>query len=1320
MPREVMTAPPWVSETISAARIREIEEPGARRTVSPWSATPATQLLSNGRYTVMLTAAGSGYSTWRDLAVTRWREDATCDDWGSFIFLRDVGSGEVWSAAYQPVGTEPVTYEVTFNEDRVMFSRRDGVFATSLQVLVSAEDDAEVRRVTISNLGNRPREVEVTSFAELVLAPQASDVAHPAFSKLFVETEHHAGLGAVVATRRRRTPMEPQIWVAHLAVVDGEAVGKREFETDRMQFLGRGGSARTARAVLSSRPLSGATGAVLDPIFALRRRVRIASGATAHVDFWTMVASSRADVLALMDTHHDVGAFERAAALAWTQAQVQLHHLGIDRSEAGQYQRLAGHIIYTAPMMRPPSETIKDGSGGQPGLWPLGISGDLPIILVRISSVEQLDVAREALQAVDYWRMKRLAVDLVILNERPASYVQELQSALETLVRASQSRPQIGDERPPGHNFLLRADLILPEARTLLESVARVVLLGARGRLADQFERAPEARASPRPVAGRAAPASELQISRPAPGVEYFNGLGGFAEGGREYVTILGPSQSTPAPWINVVANPGFGFQVSAEGGGYAWSVDSREHQLTSWSNDPVTDRPGQAIYLRDEETGDLWSPTVLPIRDEAATYVARHGWGYSRFEHASRGIAGELIEYVPLADPLKISRLKLRNLSDRARRLSVTAYVEWVLGATRAAGAPIVTTRIDAHTGVMLANNLWNPTFGDRVAFVDLAGRQTSWTGDRREFIGRNGTLAWPAALVNGDTLSGRVGSGLDPCAALQTTVEIAPNGVAEIDFFLGDAPDATEARSLIARYRKADLDAVLSDVRRFWDDTIGTVQVKTPDRSMDIMLNGWLIYQTLACRVWARSGFYQASGAYGFRDQLQDCMALATIRPLITREHLLRAASRQFVEGDVQHWWLPHTGQGVRTRISDDRVWLAYAAAHYVKVSGEVDVLEEAVPFLAGPALDPGGSDRFFLPTISDETASLYEHCARALDTSLAVGSHGLPLIGSGDWNDGMNRVGEGGKGESVWLGWMLHAALDAFAKLADTRSDQMRAVKWRAHMRVLASACENQAWDGDWYRRAWFDDGAPLGSATNDECRIDSIAQSWAVLSGAGRRDRAAQAMAAVDRELILPHDSLALLFTPPFDRSPLDPGYIKGYPPGVRENGGQYTHAALWSVMAFAVLGEGDKAAALFWMLNPINRARTRTDTHRYKVEPYVVAADVYAASGHVGRGGWTWYTGSAGWMQRAGVESILGFRIEGDKLRIDPCIPASWPGFEIKLRHGASRYEIVVENPQNVQRGVAAAELDGATVTARPLSIPLEDDGAVHRLQIRLG
>jgi cyclic beta-1,2-glucan synthetase len=619
-----------------------------------------------------------------------------------------------------------------------------------------------------------------------------------------------------------------------------------------------------------------------------------------------------------------------------------------------------------------------------------------------------------------------------------------------------------------------------------------------------------------------------------------------------------------------------------------------------------------------------------------------------------------------------------------------------------------------------MFADNKWYPAFAARTAFADLGGQQTSWTGDRREFIGRNGALATPAGLADGVALSGRVGAGLDPCAALQTTISLEPGETRTIVFLLGDAADEVEACSLVGRYRACDVDKVLAEVRRFWAETTSTVQVKTPDRSMDIMLNGWLIYQNLACRVWARSGFYQAGGAYGFRDQLQDCMALATICPAITREHLLRAAARQFVEGDVQHWWLPHSGQGVRTRISDDRVWLAYATAHYVKVTGDAAILDETVAFLSGKVLEPGESERFFVPAEADTTGSLYEHCARALDLSMKFGVHSMPLIGGGDWNDGMNRVGEHGRGESVWLGWLLYEVLDSFTGLADARGDQMHAASWRAHMETLTAAFDHEAWDGRWYRRGWFDDGTALGSAANEECRIDSIAQSWAVLSGAAPPDRAAQAMASVESQLILPHEGLALLFTPPFDRSPVDPGYIKGYPPGVRENGGQYTHAALWTVMALAKLGDGEKAAALFWMLNPVNCARTRTDMHRYKVEPYVVAADVYATSGLAGRGGWTWYTGSAGWMQRAGIESILGLRIEGDSLRLDPCIPRSWPRFELVVRRGTSRYEIVVENPKGVQRGIEAAALDGAQVSRSPLSIPFTDDGAVHHVLVRLG
>ncbi len=1318
--RDVMVARPWAAETKSAARVRELASPGGRRLTTAYGATPSTHLLSNGRYTVMLTAAGSGFSRWRGQAVTRWREDTTCDDWGSYVYLRDVGSQNVWSAGFQPSCVEPDDYDVTFNEDRAEFKRRHGLLTTVMEVLVSAEDDAEVRRVSISNASSRAREIEVTSYAELVLAPQAADLAHPAFSKLFVETEYLPQAGAILATRRRRSPGEPEIWAAHLAVVDGEGIGKPELETDRARFLGRGNSPRTATAMHEGQALSNTVGTVLDPIFALRRRLQIAPGATARIAFWTVVAPTREALLDLIDKHRDATAFERATTLAWTQAQVQLHHIGIDPGEAGLFQRLAGHLLYAAPTLRPSSDTIRRGAGAQSGLWHLGISGDLPILLLRIADTEHLDIARQLLQAHEYWRIKQFAVDLVILNERSSSYVQDLQIALEALVRASQSRPQAGVEGPAGRVYVLRADLMSVEVRGLLASVARVVLVGQRGRLSDQLDRVPSPYVPARAEAKQALVGAQPAPPPATPELEFFNGLGGFADDGREYVTILGPGQRTPAPWINVIANPAFGFQVPTEGGGTTWSVNSRENQLTPWSNDPVTDRPGEAFYLRDQITGELWSPTALPIRDEAATYVARHGRGYSSFQHTAHGIASDLIQLVPLHDPVKISRLRLRNTSDRTRHISVTAYVEWVLGPSRSGCAPFVTTEMDAASGAMFARNAWSADFGARVAFADIKGAQTDWTGDRREFIGRNGTLARPAALADAAPLRQTLGAGLDPCGALRTTIELPPHGSADVVFLLGQAAGADEARRLIAQYRAADPDAVLSEIGRYWSDVLGAVQVKTPDRPMDIMLNGWLLYQTIACRVWARSAFYQSSGAYGFRDQLQDGMAIVGTLPAMVRAHLLRAAGRQFVEGDVQHWWLPHSGQGVRSRISDDRAWLAFAAAHYIGATRDTAVLDEVVAFLEGPRLTAAEHEHAFQPTISDETGTLYEHCARGLDQSLALGAHGLPLFGTGDWNDGMNRVGAGGQGESVWLGWFVYAALTAFAPIAEARHDTGRAASWRTHAAALADALEREAWDGDWYRRGWFDDGTAFGSESSNECRIDSIAQAWSVLSGAAERSRAVRAMAAVERELIRPQDGIALLFTPPFDHTGLDPGYIKGYPPGIRENGGQYTHAALWSVMALAALARGDEATQLFSLLNPINHARNRAGVQRYKVEPYVVAADIYSNPRHVGRGGWSWYSGSAGWMQRAGIESILGLRSQGEMLHLDPCIPKSWSGFAMTIRYHSASYEIEVENPDGAGRGIASAELDDVLIEARPLRVPFADDGVTHRLRVRLG
>ncbi len=1318
-PRDV--AVKWVraEEVSQATQIRELVPPMLRRFNSPHDRVPRSHLLSNGRYAVMITAAGSGYSRWRNLAVSRWREDVTCDPWGAYVYLQDVENGSMWSAGFQPSGVRPDNYEVAFSEDRAEITRRDGTLTTTLDVVVSPEDDGDVRRVSISNLGARTREIEVTSYSEIVLAPSSDDAAHPAFSKLFVQTELVPELGALLATRRRRSPDEPEVWAAHLSVLEGEGAGEPQFETDRARFLGRGNGVVSPISISNGRPLSGTVGTVLDPIFSIRRRVRIPPGATVRVSFWTLLARSRDVVIGLADKHHDVSAFERAATLAWTQAQVQLHHLGVTTDEAHLFQRLANRVLYSDPTLRPSAEILKRNNLGPSALWAHGISGDLPIVLCRIDEAEHLETVRQLIRAHRYWGMKQLAVDLVIVNERSTSYVQDLQSALESVVRVNLSRSLSEKDGAPGGVFLLRADLLSAEVRNLLQTVARVVIASRRGGLAEQVKRLQEIAPAAEPPHREPRIASPPEFVEPPP-LEFFNGIGGFDGDGREYVTILDGDQVTPAPWVNVIANPSFGFQVSAEGSGYTWSLNSRENQLTPRSNDPVSDSPGECIYVRDEDNGDVWTATALPIRNDASRYIARHGQGYSRFEHASNGIALDLLQFVPLDDLVKISRLKIKNVSGRRRRLSVTAYVEWVLGPSRAACAPYVVTEIDPKIGAMLARNPWRMEFGSRVAFADLAGQQNSWTGDRTEFIGRNGSFALPAALANRKPLSKHVGAGLDPCGVLQTSVEIPANGEVKITFLLGDAANASEAQLLVERYRVADLDEVFGDVVKFWDQTLSAVQVRTPDRAMDILLNRWLLYQTIVCRLWARSGFYQASGAYGFRDQLQDGMALCLSQPGLTREHLLRAAARQFTEGDVQHWWLPSSGKGIRTRVSDDMLWLPYATAQYVAATGDRTVLDEQIAFLDGMALAADDQDAFFQPMPSDEKATLFEHCARSLDRSLALGRHGLPLIGGGDWNDGMNRVGAGGQGESIWLGWFLHATIVNFIAFAERRAEHGRAESWRKHATSLRDALEWEGWDGDWYRRGYFDDGTPLGSASNSECRIDSIAQSWGVISGAADPERAARAMAAVDENLILRDDKIALLFTPPFDQGTPDPGYIKGYPPGIRENGGQYTHAAIWSVQALAKLGDGDKAAELLALLNPINHACTWAAAQRYKVEPYVMCADVYSVPPHVGRGGWTWYTGSSGWMYRAALESILGFTVEGSTLRLDPCVPKTWRDFEIVFRHRTARYTVSVDNQAGVCRGIARVELDEKALPHGSTQITLVDDGATHHVCVTLG
>ncbi len=1311
-------APARLVQPVAERRVRAMQTGPAnvRRFKSPHTAVPATHLLSNGRYAVMLTAAGSGYSQWGKLAITRWREDVTRDCWGSYIFIRNTTSGTAWSAGYQPTVQEPDHYAATFFEERARIARRDGDIASALEVVVSPEDNAEVRLLKLTNNGSRVCELELTSYMELVLAPLAADLAHPAFSNLFIETEYAADTRALLAKRRPRSETEAPVWAAH--VIACSVAHSIEYETDRARFIGRGHDVRAPIAVLDGRPLSNTVGAVLDPIFSLRTRVRIEPGAKVQVIFSTMVGDSRETVIDLADKYGDPAIFERISALSWTFAQVQLHYLRIEAEEAQWFQSLANHVLFPDPSLRPSPEFLAQNRLGASALWRHRISGDRPLVVLRITSADAMDIVWQLLRAHEYWRIKCLAVDLVILNERSISYVQDLQQLLESTVRTNQTLASHDAQEIEGGIYVLRADLLSQEERLLILTAARAVLVAGQGSLLEQLDKPSKQEKPVAVVPSRIRRSTFEAIKVPVPELQFFNGLGGFSADGREYVTVLNKGQNTPAPWVNVIANPNFGFLVSESGGGYTFARNSRENQLTPWSNDTVSDPTGEIFYLRDEDNGWIWTPTARPIRLGDASYVTRHGQGYSSFHSGAYGIASELEVFADWNDPVKISCLRLRNGSTVTRKISVTAYVEWVLGTGRGASSPLIVTQRDEDSGALFARNPWNADFGEHIAFADFAGRQTAWTCDRGEFLGRNGGARNPAALQRGAILSGRTGAGLDPCAALQTTVEILPGQQVELVFFLGQTDSCESARSLLRRLRATRPSEIFDEVKNNWRKLLTTVQVRTPDAGMDIMLNGWLLYQTLACRYWARAGFYQAGGAYGFRDQLQDSMAIAMVAPELAREHILRAAARQFIEGDVQHWWHPPTGRGVRTHFSDDRVWLPYVVAHYIAVTGDVTILDEAVPFLEGRQLLPEQEDAYFEPVRSARTSSLFDHCALALDISLSTGNHGLPLMGGGDWNDGMNRVGHKGQGESVWLAWFLHTSLLTFANLAESRDANESSTRWRNHATLLKHAAETAGWDGSWYRRAYFDDGTPLGSSGNTECRIDSLAQSWSVISGAADPVRARQAMAAVDEYLVRTGDDLVLLFTPPFEKTTLDPGYIKGYLPGVRENGGQYTHAAVWVLMANSLLGEGNKVGELFGMLNPINRSATRAGAFAYKVEPYVVAADVYAASPHTRRGGWTWYTGAAGWLYQAGIESVLGLRVRAAKLTFQPCIPTAWRSYQMTLHYKTAIYEITVENPHSVSCTLASIELNGMIQPDQ--TITLSDDGGTHRVRVLMG
>ena len=1283
---------------------------------TPDTTIPEIQLLSNGRYHIMLTNAGGGYSRWKDIALTRFREDSTCDNYGIFCYLRDAKSGEVWSTTYQPTLKQPLRYEAVFSDGRVEFRRRDNDFDVHTEIVVSPEDDIELRRMTITNHSRSRRTIDIASYAEVVIANPAADKIHPAFSNLFVQTEIIEQRRAILCTRRPRSEGEKTYWMFHLMAVHGTEIEQVSYETDRTRFIGRGNTVNNPQAMVSPTDLFGtlsdSQGSVLDPIVSIMSRITLDPEKSATIDMVFGISETRDAALIMVDKYQDRRIADRVFDLAWTQSQVLLRQINATEADAQLYCHIASSLIYANDSMRAAPNIITENRRGQSGLWGYAISGDLPIVLLKIAELSHIELVRQLIHAHVYWRLKGLAVDLVIWNEDHAGYRQILHDQIMGLI-ASGIVVDLKDQ--PGGIFVRSTDQISEEDRILIQTVAHVIISGDGGKLANQAKQRVGLKvAVPRLIPSRThRPALTPTAAVPRHDLLFFNGLGGFTPDGREYVISTSQTQITPAPWANVLANHMFGTVISESGMAYTWAENAHEFRLTPWHNDPVSDKSGEAFYIRDDERGHFWSPMPLPRRG-ATPYVTKHGFGYSVFEHEERGIYSEVWVYVALDAAVKFIVLKIKNKTGQSRRLSVTGYAEWVLGDLQAKTAMHVVTDIDLQSGAIFARNPYNTEFPNRIAFFNTDALMRTCSGNRTEFLGRNGTLKDPAVMKRLH-LSGKVGAGMDPCAAIQVPFDLVDGEEKKIVFILGVGQNLNEAQRLVQIFNDSiAAEDALKAVQKYWDKTLNAVQIKTPDPSLNILANGWLLYQTLACRIWARTGYYQSGGAFGFRDQLQDVMALIHARPGFAREQLLLCASHQFEVGDVQHWWHPPLGRGVRTKCSDDYLWLPLTTCYYISATGDNKILDESIPFINGRPVNVEEDSYYDLPARSSETASLYEHCVRSINRGLRFGEHGLPLMGSGDWNDSMNMVGIKGKGESVWLGFFLYEVLTQFAKITSLRGDTSFGEHCQKEASQLRLSIEQHGWDGSWYRRAYFDNGTALGSAKNQECRIDAIVQSWAVLSGAADDNHCRMGMQALSKYLIRSDIGIVQLLDPPFDKSGLNPGYIKGYVPGVRENGGQYTHGAIWAAMAFAALRDNRRAWEIMTMINPINHTSSSEAMKTYKVEPYVVAADIYALVPHAGRGGWTWYTGSAGWMYRLIVESLLGLKREGNKLRFTPCLPADWNGFELHYQYGKTIYHIAVSraDERKIEMDIT---IDGEEQIEK--MIPLVDDGREHKVEV---
>ncbi|MEW8956343.1 glucoamylase family protein, partial [Clostridium sp.] len=1274
---------------------------------------PESVVLSNGSYHTMINNSGSGFSKVKDMNLYRWSKDYVNDNKGMFIYLRDMSSSEYWSATFQPTKRESDKYHVDFTLHKAEFTNQYRGIESKLSVAVSNEENMEVRALTLENNTEEDKVIEITTYLEVTLSTQEADISHKAFSNLFIRTESFED-NVLLAYRRPRAKGQKKPYIFQKILFQGEKIGAVEYETSRLNFIGRGNDEDNPRVMNREIPLENSEGTVIDPIFSQRIRMKIPKGEKVKAYVVIGSSESKEEAIDICNRYSSIEGCRGIFNGSYNNSLGELSYLGLKYKQASLYQMMASRILYTNKDIRRRETYIKSLNKHQKDLWSFGVSGDLPIVTLNIKDTSHVDIVRQCVQCHEYLNRRGVEFDLLVINEEEFSYDMPLQGSLFTIIN-KYSSASINNLR--GKIFIQSYDNLKDEGISFIKAISTIYI---DGKEEDAFfsllfkgedNLTYNLRGLPKEVYNNSIIKEEVVEEMPLKWkrekymaeigesiwegnqgkssgsneecydigrLKFFNGLGGFNEK-NHYVIVLKNNNNTPAPWINVISNKKFGFHISESGSSYTWYKNSRENKLTPWNNDFVSDTLGEALFLRDEENGEVFSITPKPLRGKEE-YVVEHGFGFSKFSHMSNDIKGEITWFTPLDHSLKIGIVKLKNLQGNKRKISLTYYSNLILGVNEQGVHKTISTYYDEEGNFIYGKNPYSEKFGDTNCYLKIiGGEDISYCGDREDFIGRGRNINSSMAM-DIDRLNNKVGGGFDSILSYRTSVYIEGNEEKILTIVMGAEENIENIRNLLGSYSTIDfVSHKLNEVETHWRNLVGTFEVSTPDDSLNILANGWLLYQVISCRYYSRTAFYQSGGAYGYRDQLQDSLSIGLVDSNITRNQIRLNASRQYEEGDVQHWWHPVVDSGIRTRFSDDLLWLPYGVIDYINNTGDYSILEEEEYYLKDEPLAKGEDERYTLTNYSTKKGTIYEHCIKAIDRSLKLGEHGIPLMGCGDWNDGMSTVGNKGTGESVWLGWFLSYILKYFPDICKHMGDVEREEKYLKFREEILNNIEENAWDGAWYRRAYFDDGTPLGSIENEECSIDSLPQSWSIIAEGNNRERQIKAMKSVEDYLVNQLNGMILLLSPPFDSSKLEPGYIKGYVPGVRENGGQYTHAALWVIMAMAEIGNTERALELLNMINPINHTLTFKECEKYKVEPYVITADVYIKEPHGGRGGWSWYTGAASWTYKVILQSILGFQlVKGKGFTVNVNMPSSWNKYSITYRRNEKEiYNITV-------------------------------------------